>query len=166
MNAAWLNALRQRGSACWRQRSPREQQALRRLAAVLAVAIAAQLLWSLDAARREQARRLPALAAEAARVTALGAAWREIGEAPPPPRADVVERALAPRLGELGADVVGRWQGDGSLSLSGYVEPARWLRWSAAMQQEYRLHLARCQLNGEGGRIRIEAVYRSGTGAR
>ena len=161
MNQQFL-AWRQRAVTFLDQRSPSERRALVLLAWAVALAIIGQAAWSLEHARRAQLRQLPQLAANAERVTALSKELQQLGDAAatPPMRSDVLQTTLAPRLGELGADINASWPAPGQLALSGETDFAVWVRWTAAMQGEYRLVLERCRISGSSGRVRIEASYR------
>lgn len=161
MNQQFL-AWRQRAAAFLDQRSPSERRALVLLAWTVALAIAGQAAWSLEHARRAQLRQLPLLAASAERVAALSKELQQLGDAATPPmRNDVLQTALAPRLSELGPGMTTNWPASGQLQLSGETDFAVWIRWTAAMQAEYRLVLEHCRISGSSGRVRIEASYRT-----
>ncbi len=161
MKADALLRLRQRLNKLLDRLSPRDRAALHLLFWSLVLAIAAQAIWSLEQARRTQLQQLPRVAGEALRSAVLGEAWQQLTAAPPPPGTSaVIERAIAPRLGELGPEVEAKWNGD-RLHLSGKVELAPWLRWSAAMQKEYRMRLDSCRLSGDGRLVRLNAVYQN-----
>jgi len=161
MNKPWL-VWRQRAADFLSQRSPGERRALRLLAWAVALAMAGQAAWSLEHARRTQLRQLPQLAANAERVAALSSELRQLGErAATPMRNDVLQTTLAPRLSELGPQISVTWPASGQLQLSGEADFAVWIRWTAAMQAEYRLVLERCRITGNNGLVRIEASYRT-----
>lgn len=158
-----LLAWRQRAVTFLDQRSPSERRALVLLAWAVALAIVGQAAWSLEHARRAQLRQLPLLAASAERVAALRSELQQLGDAAATQamRSDVLQTTLAPRLSELGPDIAANWPAAGQLQLSGEVDFAVWVRWTAAMQGEYRLVLERCRISGSSGRVRIEASYRA-----
>ena len=100
--------------------------------------------------------------ASAERVAALSKELQQLGDAATPPmRNDVLQTALAPRLSELGPGMTTNWPASGQLQLSGETDFAVWIRWTAAMQAEYRLVLEHCRISGSSGRVRIEASYRT-----
>lgn len=149
--------------AAWQQRAPRERRALGWLGGVLIIALAGQLLWSLESARRNQQRLLPRLAADAERMAALAADWRALaadlaaaGEQPHNTARQRIDR----RLPELGPDINAQWRDGDELQLHGKVDFATWLRWTAAMQQEYRLVLSRSRCVASAGGVDLEASYR------
>lgn len=161
MKKTWLTPWRQRATAIWQRQSPREQRALRLLGWALLLALGAQALWSLEQARREQLRLLPRLTADAARVTALAQEWRHLADSTAPPDTASIERAVTPRVGELGPGIAARWNGGGQLHLTGTVNFPSWLRWTATMQQEYRLSIDSARIVGSAEQVRIDALYRS-----
>jgi len=162
MKADLAPAWRRRAAVFWAARSAREQRFLRLAAVLLVLALGAQLLWQMESARRRQLQQLPILAAQAAQMQALTAAWQRLATTPPAP-ADpaALRRAIDTRLGELGPQLAGHWENDGRLVLSGNGDLATWTRWTAAMHQEHRLRLEHCRLTGNGASLRIEASYRA-----
>jgi len=162
MKADLAPAWRRRAAIFWAARSPREQNVLRLAALVLVLAIGAQLLWQMETARRRQLQQLPILAAQAAQMQALAAAWQRLAATPATPSDPAaLRRTIETRLGELGPGLAGHWENDGRLILSGNGDLATWTRWTAAMHQEHRLRLEHCRLTGNGASLRIEASYRA-----
>jgi hypothetical protein len=66
---------------------------------------------------------------------------------------------IAQRLPELGKAVVAEWQGNGELSLKGQVDFALWLKWVAAIHQDFRLVLSRCRVTSSENGVDIEASF-------
>lgn len=154
------SAWRQRATAFWAARAPREQRVLRLAALIVAAALVAQFLWSLETTRRRQLQQLPALHADLARLRTMHATWLGLrDDAAPAASGATLRNALNTRLGELGAGITPHWEGE-RLQLSGQTELATWLRWSAAIQHDYRLRIETCRVEGQGQQARIEASYR------
>ncbi|WP_374325065.1 type II secretion system protein GspM [Azonexus sp.] len=162
MKADLAPAWRRRAAIFWAARSPREQGILRLAAIVLGLAIAGQLLWQLEDARRRQLRQLPELAAQATQLAALAAAWQGLAATPVAPvDAAALRSVVQTRLGELGPDIAAHWEDDGRLTLRGSTGLAGWLRWTAAVHEEHRLRLESCRVTGSGATLQIEASYRA-----
>lgn len=162
MKADLAPAWRRRAAIFWAARSPREQGILRLAAGILALALAGQLLWQLEDARRRQLRQLPELAAQAAQMTALANAWQRLAATPAAPvDAAALRSVVQTRLGELGPGIAAHWEDDGRLTLRGSAGLAGWLRWTAAVHQEHRLRLESCRIAGSGETLQIEASYRA-----
>lgn len=162
MKADLAPAWRRRAAIFWAARAPREQAILRLAAVVLGLAIAGQLLWQLEDARRRQLRLVPELTAQAARMTALAGAWQRLAATPLAPVDTAALRSVVQtRLGELGPGIAARWEDDGRLSLRGSTALAAWLRWTAAVHEEQRLRLESCRIAGSGATLQIEASYRA-----
>lgn len=152
----------QQAQAFWQQRAPRERRALQVLAAVLLAALLVQLAWSLASSRHKLLRQMPGLAATAEQSDRLYEAWQQLSAtnaARPLPRPEVLRQAVEQRLGELGPKLVARWNGNGELLLEGRTDFARWLTWTAAMQQENRLLLHRVRLQPGGDGVVVDAVF-------
>jgi type II secretory pathway component PulM len=162
MKADLAPAWRRRAAIFWAARSPREQGILRLAAGVLALAIAGQLLWQLEDARRRQLRLLPELAAQATQMAAITAAWQGLAATPVAPvDAAALRSVVQTRLGELGPEVTAHWEDDGRLTLRGKAALTVWLRWTAAVHEEQRLRLESCRITGSGATLQIEASYRA-----
>lgn len=162
MKADLAPAWRRRAAIFWAARSPREQGILRLAAGVLALAIAGQLLWQLEDARRRQLRLLPELAARATQMAALAAAWQGLAATPlAPVDAAALRSVVQTRLGELGPEIAAHWEDDGRLTLRGKAALTAWLRWTAAVHEEQRLRLESCRITGSGETLQIEASYRA-----
>lgn len=152
----------QQAQAFWQQRAPRERRALQILGAVLLGALVVQLAWSLASSRQKLLRQMPELAATAEQSDRLYEAWQQLtaaNAARPLPRPEVLRQAVEQRLGELGPKLVARWNGNGELLLEGRTDFARWLTWTAAMQQENRLLLQRVRLQPGGDGVVVDAVF-------
>ncbi|MDD2742363.1 MAG: type II secretion system protein GspM [Rhodocyclaceae bacterium] len=146
----------------WQQRSPQEQRALRWLAWIVIGALLGQTLWSLEHARRLLQRQLPVLAEQVEQAHALRDRWRQLEagrEQQRIPRADTVRSEIAQRLPELGKEVVAEWNAGGELSLKGKVDFSVWLKWVAAIHEDFRLVLSRCRVTNSAGGVDIEARF-------
>lgn len=152
----------QQAQSFWQQRAPRERRALQILGAVLLGALLVQLAWSLASSRHKLLRQMPELAATAEQSDRLYEAWQQLSAANaarPLPRPEVLRQAVEQRLGELGPKLAARWNGNGELQLEGRTDFARWLTWTAAMQQENRLLLQRVRLQPDGDGVVVDAVF-------
>ena len=158
----------QQAQSFWQQRAPRERRALQILGAVLLGALLVQLAWSLASSRHKLLRQMPELAATAEQSDRLYEAWQQLtaaNAARPLPRPEVLRQAVEQRLGELGPKLAARWNGNGELQLEGRTDFARWLTWTAAMQQENRLLLQRVRLQPGGDSVVVDAVFAFATTA-
>lgn len=152
----------QQAQAFWQQRAPRERRALQILGAVLLAALLVQLVWSLGGSRHSLLHQMPQLAAKAEQSDRLYEDWQQLtaaNAARPLPRPEVLRQAVEQRLGELGPKLAARWNGKGELQLEGRTDFARWLTWTAAMQQENRLFLQSVRLQPGGDGVQVDAVF-------
>lgn len=145
--------------AWWHGRAPREQRALRLLAIFLALALGAQTLWSLETQRRKLLQQAPVAAAQARRMDALFAEWRELSAAEPAPAAsgEALRAAVARRAADLGPQVTTAWTEEGELRVEGTLGFDRWVRWVAAVQTSERLYVASADLSAVPGGVHVEA---------
>ena len=157
-----MNDLKARWQTLWLQRTAQERRALRWLLWIVLAALVIQAVWSLEHARRQLQRQLPVLAEQAEQSASLSDAWRQLeaGRAQQGiPRADTVRTEIAQRLPELGKEVVAEWQANGELSLKGKVDFTLWLKWVAAIHEDFRLVLSRCRVTGSENGVDIEASF-------
>lgn len=157
-----INELKARWQAIWLQRTLPEQRALRWLLWIIFAAFLIQAVWSLEHARSLLQRQLPVLAEQAEQAANLRDAWRplEADRAQKAiPRADTMRGEIAQRLPELGKAVVAEWQANGELSLKGNVDFALWLKWVAAVHQDFRLVLSRCRVTSSANGVDIEVSF-------
>jgi len=157
-----MASLKGRWQIIWQQRSPQEQRALRWLAWILIGALIAQTAWSLEHARRLLQRQLPALAEQVEQAHALRDRWRQLEagrEQQRTPRADTVRGEIAQRLPALGKEVVAEWNAGGELHLKGQVDFSTWLKWVAAVHEDFRLVLSRCRVTASAGGVDVDASF-------
>lgn len=157
-----ISDLKSRWQAIWLQRTAQERRALRWLLWIVLAALLIQAVWSLEHARRLLQRQLPVLAEQAEQAANLRDAWRplEADRAQQAiPRADTMRGEIAQRLPELGKAVLAEWQANGELSLKGNVDFALWLKWVAALHQDFRLVLRRCRVTSSPNGVDIEVSF-------
>lgn len=144
----------------WTQRPPREQRALRWLAACLALALLLQGLWLLETSRRQLRQQLPRLATQVEQMKALEQAWRQLSAAGAtaatdnPPRAEIEAQART-----LGREVQLQWLGNGDLQFKGRARLDAWLAWSAGLHEAHRLVLVETRLLPREDGVEIDARY-------
>jgi type II secretory pathway component PulM len=159
-----MNAMKevflQRWRSFWAARSGSERRALSVMAAVVALALVTQLLWSVEQSRQQLRRQLPTMAAEAESMRQKLGEWQLLA-ASTPPRPSVsatLQKEASRRLAALGGGVSAVWVGPGQLRLSGTVSFDTWVAWLGEMQQDFRLTVIRAQITPSGsGRVRLEA---------
>jgi type II secretory pathway component PulM len=157
--------LRSQWRAFWQRRSAQERRALRLLVWVLAAALSAQAMWSLEQGRRAAARQLAVLAGQAERMDALLHAWRNMTHASDTkdaPRPALVRQEVERRLPELGGGVTAHWAASGELQLKGRTDFAAWLAWIAAMQEENHFVVTRCRVSAAAAGVEIDASLAPG----
>lgn len=157
-----MAALKTRWLTIWQQRSAPEQRALRWLMWIVLGALLGQMLWSLEQSRRLLHRQLPVLAEQAEQAYAMRDAWRqlEVGlDQQRSPRAETVRAEIAQRLPQLGTGIVAEWAAGGELNLKGKADFALWLKWVAAIHEDFQLVLNRCRVTNSAGGVDIDASF-------
>jgi type II secretory pathway component PulM len=142
----------------WQVRSPSEKRALAALAAVLLIALAGQLLWTLQQSRQQLRQQLPRLATAAENMRQQLLVWQSLSagaaKAPPPLAQEEISRRLSGVDGKLKIS----WRGEEQLAVSGEVAFDAWLKEIGELQRDYRLLVTRLQALPAGtGRVALEA---------
>lgn len=147
----------------WQQRNARERVVLRLLFCFLITALAAQMLWSLEQARRGLTRQLPVLAEQAEQMHALQNIWQQLNTARSvenKPRPALARPEIERRLTELGKEINAEWAANGELRLKGRTDFSVWLTWAASLHEAHRLVIRRCQISASpGAGVEIDASF-------
>lgn len=149
----------------WQARSPSEQNALKRLAAVLLIALAGQLLWNLQQARQHLRQQLPRLASAAETMHQQLLAWQTLSAGAAPTRPALPHDEISRRLAQIDGALKITWRGEEQLELSGEIAFDAWIKEIGDLQRDYHLVVVRLQaLPAATGRVTLEAeLARSGT---
>lgn len=153
-----ITRLQDRGQVYWQARSTSEQRALLALAAVLALALAGQLLWTLQQSRQQLRQQLPRLATAAESMGQQLLAWQTLtaGGAKALPALPAEE--IKQRLARLDSKLKINWRGEEQLAVSGEVAFDDWLKEVGELQRDYRLVVVHMQaLPAAAGRVALEA---------
>lgn len=146
--------------AFWQARQAREKRALKLMLVIVGVALAAQLLWSLDSERRKLRDQLPRLAGQAATMAQIKQEWLTLsapGASATAPDPALLRDSVNQRLAQLGPGIAAQWAGDGTLRLSGQTRFADWVSWLAAVQGAERMFVVSATVHADSAGIRVEA---------
>lgn len=150
---------RERFSAVWQSRQPRERRALAILASVLSLALLGQLLWSALGERERLRSLLPRLATQLEGLKAEAEEWRLLAALPERrwmAHDERLRKEIAAGAGAIGLSAA--WRDPGRLQIAGQASFDGWIKWLGQTQADHGLRVVRAKVEVAGpGLVMLEA---------
>jgi type II secretory pathway component PulM len=162
-----MSALVERIRHFWAGRQDREKAFLIVLAAAVAVALLAQMLWTSHEARTRLRKQLPQLEQQVETLRRKAADLQQLKAQPSlaaPAEGSALLATAASAAKAVGlAEAAAKLQLEGTrrLRLRATVPFDRWLQWTAALQRDGQVRLVSCRIDAAAtpGLVSVDALY-------